>query len=378
VNRLRHLHDAGVSIWLDDLSRGLLEGGEFERLVRDFAVTGATSNPTIFANAITGSNRYDKQLRRVLNSGSSDLQDVFFELALEDVRRAAEILRPVYDASGGRDGFVSFECTPDIADDAEATVAQALDIRDRLDAPNLMIKVAATRAGIRAIQELTARGVNVNVTLLFSLSRYEQALGAYMDGLERRVGSGSPLTAVCSVASFFVSRVDAAIDDRLPPESPLVGRIAIANAHHAYTRYLQVVQGNRWKRLEAHGARPQRTLWASTGNKNREYSDVRYVQELIAPGVINTMPLATLRAFAAHGDVGSSMGADASTAESLLGELVEAGVDFAAVTDELERQGVESFRDSYRELLRCIEARMAYLRDAGLPGLRRPATAALQ
>jgi len=378
MNRLQHLHRAGVSIWLDDLSRGLLEGGEFERLVRDFAVTGATSNPTIFANAITGSNRYDKQLRRVLNSGSSDLQDVFFELALEDVRRAAEILRPVYDASGGRDGFVSFECTPDIADDAEATVAQALDIRDRLDAPNLMIKVAATRAGIRAIQELTARGVNVNVTLLFSLSRYEQALGAYMDGLERRVGSGSPLTAVCSVASFFVSRVDAAIDDRLPPESPLVGRIAIANAHHAYARYLQVVQGSRWKRLEAHGARPQRTLWASTGNKNREYSDVRYVQELIAPGVINTMPLATLRAFADHGDVGSSMGADASTAESLLGELVEAGVDFAAVTDELERQGVESFRDSYRELLRCIEARMAYLRDAGLPGLRRPATAALQ
>jgi transaldolase len=375
MNRLRHLHGAGVSIWLDDLSRGLLESGEFEGLVQDFAVTGTTSNPTIFAKAITGSNRYDTQLRRTLTASSVDPQAVFFELALEDVRRAAEILRPAYDASGGRDGFVSFECTPDIADDAEATVAQALEVRARLDAPNVMIKVAATRAGINAIQELTACGVSVNVTLLFSLSRYEQTLGAYMDGLERRLGLGYPLGPVSSVASFFVSRVDAAVDARLPPESPLLGRTAIANAQRAYARYLRVLQGSRWQRLEAHGARPQRPLWASTGTKNPGYSDVRFVQELIAPGVINTMPLATLRAFADHGDVGSSMGSDANTAESLLGELVEIGVDFDAVTDELERQGVESFRDSYRELLRCIETRIAYLRNGDLPELRRPATA---
>jgi transaldolase len=376
MNRLRHLHRAGVSIWLDALSRGLLESGEFERLVQDFAVTGATSNPTIFANAITGSDRYDSQLRRTLTASSLDPQEVFFELALEDVRRAAEVLRPAYDASGGRDGFVSFECTPDIADDAEATVAQALEVRARLDAPNVMIKVAATPAGIKAIQELTARGVSVNVTLLFSRQRYEQALGAYMDGLERRLGSGKPLGRLGSVASFFVSRVDAAVDARLAPESPLLGRTAIANAQRAYARYLRVLQGSRWQWLQAHGARPQRPLWASTGTKNPGYSDVRYVQELIAPGVINTMPLATLRAFADHGDVGSSMGGDASTAECLLGELVQVGVDFDAVTDELERQGVESFRDSYRELLRCIEARIAHLRNGDLSELRQPATAA--
>jgi transaldolase len=201
VNRLQHLHDAGVSIWLDDLSRELLESGEFERLVRESAVTGATSNPTIFAKAITGSERYDSQLRALLDAGSDDPRQAFFELALEDVRRAAAALRPVYDASGGRDGFVSFECTPDLADDAEATVMQALEVRQRLaDVPNLLIKVAATDAGIPAIQELTAGGVSVNVTLLFSLRRYEQAIGAYWDGLERRAGLGWWLAGITSVA----------------------------------------------------------------------------------------------------------------------------------------------------------------------------------
>jgi transaldolase len=363
VNRLRHLQGAGVSIWLDALSRELLESGEFESLVRDFAVTGATSNPTIFAKAISGSERYDDQLRTALASGASEPQDLFFDLALEDVRRAATILRPVFERSAGEDGLVSFECTPDLADDAEATVKQALEVRDRLDQANVLIKVAATDAGIRAIEELTARGVSVNVTLLFSLRRYEQAIGAFMSGLERRAGAGDPLAGITSVASFFVSRIDAEVDAQLSSDSPLRGRVALANAQRAYTRYLEAFASTRWKRLEALGARRQRPLWASTGTKDPAYSDVRYVQELIAPEVINTMPLETLHAFAAHGDVGNSLGADSGPAEQLLSGLAVADVDFESVTAKLERQGIESFRDSYRNLLSEIAARVTHLRS---------------
>ena len=216
MNRLEQLHDAGVSIWLDTLSRELLDSGAFAALIADSAVTGATSNPTIFAKAITGSDRYDDQLRAAVAAGVRDPQELFFELALEDVRRAADLLRPAYDASAGRDGFVSFECTPDLADDTAATVEQAVELWDRLARPNVMIKVPATDAGVPAIEELTARGVNVNVTLLFSVARYEQVIDAYLAGLERRVARGDPIDAIASVASFFVSRVDAKTDALLP------------------------------------------------------------------------------------------------------------------------------------------------------------------
>lgn len=363
MNRLRHLKRAGVSIWLDDLSRELLDGGEFEHLLREFAVTGATSNPAIFAKAITGSDRYDSQLREALES-LDDPRDVFFELALEDVGRAADLLRPAYEATDGRDGFVSFECTPDLAHDAEATVKQALAIRDRVDAPNLLVKVAATDAGITAIQELTARGVSVNVTLLFSLSRYEEAIAAYWDGLDRRIGRGESLAGITSVASFFVSRVDGVVDRQLPADSPLRGRTAIASAQCVYARYLESLKSSRWKGLEEQGARPQRPLWASTGTKNPEYSDIRYVQGLIAPDTINTMPLKTLRAFADHGDFGGVLGADGGAAKSVLNGLAEAGIELTRVTDELEREGVESFQRSYRDLLRCISERTASLTPA--------------
>jgi transaldolase len=361
VNRLQHLQAAGVSVWLDDLSRDLLERGTLMRLVQEVAVTGATSNPTIFAKAITASDRYDGQIRRAVESGFNDPQEIFFELALDDVRRGADILRAVYELSDGRDGFVSFECTPDLADDAEATVAQALEIRNRLDVPNVLIKVPATDAGITAIEELTARGVGVNVTLLFSLQRYEQAMRAYWDGLERRRSAGESLADVYSVASFFISRVDSAVDPQVGPGSPLRGRIAIANAQHAYARYLESLGTFRWKRLEANGARPQRPLWASTGTKNTIYSDVRYVQELIGPGVINTMPMETMRAFLGHGDVGASMGQDLGAPAQLLRELAEANVDLGAITQELERRGVDSFRDSYRDVLSCIDAKASEL-----------------
>jgi transaldolase len=356
--RLKQLQDAGVSIWLDTLSRELLESGEFGELVRDYAVTGATSNPTIFAKAITASDRYDAQLRAALAAGMDDTQELFFEIALEDVRRAAELLRPVYVATAGHDGFISFECTPDLADDTQATIAQARDLWGRLGLPNVMIKVPATEAGVPAIEELTASGVNVNVTLLFSVERYEQVIEAYLSGLERRAKAGEPVDGISSVASFFVSRVDAKADAVLPPASPLRGEVAIANAHRAYGRYLERFAGERWDALRALGARQQRPLWASTGTKDPAYSDVLYVERLIAPGVVNTMPEQTLRAFADHGNVGRALDTDLSEADRVLGETAEAGLDLDAITATLERDGVRSFCSSYDELLGCIGSKL--------------------
>jgi transaldolase len=367
MNRLEQLHDAGVSIWLDTLSRDLLDSGAFARLIAKSTVTGATSNPTIFAKAITGSDRYDDQLRAVIASGVRDPQELFFELALDDVRRAADLLRPAYEASGGRDGFVSFECTPDLADDTAATIEQALELWLRLARPNVMIKVPATEAGIPAIEELTARGVNVNITLLFSLARYEQVIDAYITGLERRMAAGQPVGAIASVASFFVSRVDAKADPLLRAGSELRGRVAIANAQSAYGRYRERFGGRRWLALRAAGARPQRPLWASTGTKDPAYSDVLYVEELIAPEVIITMPEATLRAFADHGDAERDFGESTGVAAETLRRAELAGIDLAAITSELEREGVRSFCDSYQELLDCVETKLQRTAPAGSP-----------
>src|SRR3954453_17543863 len=280
MNRLEQLHDAGVSIWLDTLSRELLDTGAFAALIADCAVTGATSNPTIFAKAITGSDAYDDQLAAAAASGVRDTQELFFELALEDVGRAADLLRATYDASDGRDGFVSFECTPDLADDTAAIVGQALALWGRLARPNVMIKVPATEAGIPAIEELTARGVNVNVTLLFSVERYAQVIDAYLGGLERRGPPGRPVASIASAASFFVSRVDRKADALLPADCVLRGRVAVANAQRAYSRYSTRFAGERWRPLRDAGAHPQRPLWASTATKNPAYSDVLYVEQL--------------------------------------------------------------------------------------------------
>jgi transaldolase len=357
MNRLQQLHDAGVSIWLDTLSRELLDSGAFGALIADSSVTGATSNPTIFAKAITGSDAYDDQLRGAVTSGVRDPQELFLELALDDVGHAAELLRPAYDASDGRDGFISFECTPDLADDTAATIEQALGLWGRLARPNVMIKVPATAAGIPAIEELTARGVNVNVTLLFSVERYEQVIDAYLVGLERRVSRGQPVNAIASVASFFVSRVDTKADALLAPASAVRGRVAIANAHRAYGRYLERFADERWRALGAAGARPQRPLWASTGTKDPAYSDVLYVEELIAPDVVNTMPEATLRAFADHGQATRVLSASTAAAEETLRQAQDAGIDLAAITAQLEREGVQSFCASYHELIDRIKTK---------------------
>ena len=264
-DNLRRLHEAGVSIWLDTLSRELLASGDFAGLVRDFSVTGATSNPTIFAKAITGSDLYDDQLRGLAAAGERDTQELFFALALDDVRAAARELRPSYERSGGRDGFISFECTPDLADDTEATIAQARALWQRLGEPNVMIKVPGTPAGLPAIEELTRLGINVNVTLLFAIERYEEVIDAYVRGLTARAGAGEPLDGIASVASFFLSRIDTKVDAQLPDGSPLRGRVALASARVAHQRYRAKFAGSGWEQLLALGAKPQLPLWASTG-----------------------------------------------------------------------------------------------------------------
>jgi transaldolase len=357
-SNLKQLHEAGVSIWLDTLSRELLQSGEFAELISGYSVTGATSNPTIFAKAITGSDLYDSELRARSGRGERDLKELFFALALDDVREAARELRPTFDQSGGRDGFISFECTPDLADDTEATIAQASDLWRRLDQQNVMIKVPGTRAGLPAIEELTRRGVNVNVTLLFSIERYEQVIDAYLRGLTARAEAGEPLDGVHSVASFFLSRIDTKVDKQLPERSPLRGQVAIASARVAYQRYLGRFSGGAWARLEARGASRQRPLWASTGTKNPDFSDTRYVAELIGPDVVNTMPDHTLRAFADHGEVARTLDSDSEAAERTLADVAAAGIDLDQVTSELEREGVRSFCDSYHELLDCIEGKL--------------------
>jgi transaldolase len=354
MNRLNELRAAGVSIWLDMLSRDLLESGRFERLQVERAVTGATSNPTIFAKAIGGSDRYDEQLASLLEAGVDDAREQFLELALEDVRRAARTLRQVHERSGGDDGFVSIEVTPDLAYNSAATIVQAGDLWRRLGAPNVMIKVPATEPGVAAIEELTAAGVNVNVTLLFAVSRYAQVIEAYMRGLERRLEAGLPLTGIRSVASFFVSRVDAKADARLPARSPLRGTVGIANARAAYRRYRAAFKGERWRRLAELGAVPQRPLWASTAPKDPAYRDVVYLERLALPGSVLTVPEAILDAFADHGEPPPAV-ASPELGDGL--EAATAAVGLDAITAELAREGVDAFCDSYAELLASIERR---------------------
>jgi transaldolase len=357
MNPVTKLTERDVSIWLDTLSRELIEDGELAALMADLAVGGATSNPTIFAKAICGSDRYDGQLRALLGAGIEDPRELFPALALEDVRRAAGLMRPLHEATDGRHGLVSLEVTPDVAYDTDATVAQALELSRLLHSPNAMIKVPATEPGIAAIEELTARGVNVNVTLLFAVERYEQTIEAYLRGLERRARAGQPLAGIASVASFFVSRVDAKADARLPADSLLRGSAGIANARVAYARFLERFAGPRWQRLADLGAAVQRPLWASTATKDPAYRDVVYLEQLGLPGSILTVPEPTLRAFADHGDPDRMEPLDREAAERALA----ATPDLPGITAELEREGVESFSASYDELLECIEERVAAL-----------------
>ena len=362
MNRLQQLHDAGVSIWLDTIRRSILTSGQFERMIAEDALTGVTSNPTIFEKAISGSTDYDEAIRVLLADDITDPKDLFFALGLEDIRMAADLLRAPYEASGRTDGFGSFELAPELAHDVDGSISQARALWARLDRPNVMIKIPATKEGIPVIEELTAEGININVTLLFSGARYEDAALAYIVGLERRLSAGERIDGVASVASFFVSRVDTAVDRMLPEGSPLRGTVAVANARRAYGKFRDLVRGPRWEALSWAGARVQRPLWASTGTKDPRYSDVLYVEELIAPDTVNTMPETTLLAFKDHGQVRPSIEEGLEDAQRTLAQAEAAGVDLDEVAARLEEEGVAAFEGSYRRLLGEIEEKVDAVR----------------
>jgi transaldolase len=356
-SRLHQLSEAGVSVWIDNLSRDLIQSGELERMMRADAVVGITSNPTIFQKAISSGDAYDEQLRDVLEE-EKDPTEIFIRLAAKDVTDACDLLRKVWDEGGGKDGYVSIEVDPTLAYDTEETVAQALRFHKLIDRPNLFVKIPATKPGLPAIEDMIAKGKSINVTLIFSLRRYTEVAEAYIRGLERLVAGGGDPTVVASVASFFVSRVDTETDKRLDEiggHDELKGKLAIANARLAYERYEELFSGERWEFLADKGASPQRCLWASTSTKNPAYRDTMYVEELIGPMTVNTMPPETIEAFQEHGKVVSdTVKRDLDGARQLLDDLAKAGVDYDDVVETLEREGVEKFADSFMELLEGI------------------------
>ena len=362
-SRLQQLSELGQSVWIDVLSRDMLRSGELERLMREDAVVGVTSNPTIFQKALAVGDAYDEQLKEELKE-ERDPKELFIRLAGKDVGEACDLLRRVWDGGGGQDGYVSIEVDPTLADDTAGTIAEASRLHELIDRPNLFVKIPATEAGLPAIEEMIARGKSINVTLIFSLERYVEVAEAYVRGLERLVEAGGDPSSITSVASFFVSRVDTEADrrlDELGGHDDLKGKLAVANAKLAYQRYKDIFTGERWEPLATAGATPQRCLWASTSTKNPDYRDVMYVEQLIGPKTVNTMPLETVSAFQDHGKVALTLEQGVDEAERVLERLAEAGVDYDDVTATLEREGVEKFSDSFAELIDGIRAKSGEL-----------------
>jgi transaldolase len=361
-SRLHELSDHGVSVWIDSLSREMLETRELARLMEEDAVVGVTSNPTIFEKALSTGEWYDEQLRDVLER-VDDPKEIFLELAVEDVQRACDLMRPVWERTKGVDGYVSIEVDPQFAYDRDATYEEAMRLHELVDRSNVYVKIPGTEPGLGAIEDCVAGGRSINVTLIFSLERHAEVAEAYIRGLERLVADGGDPGRVISVASFFVSRVDTEADRRLEEigRTDLQGRLAVANAKLAYQRYLEVFSGPRWEALATQGARPQRCLWASTSTKNPAYRDVLYVEELIGPDTVNTMPLETIAAFQDHGVVADTLTQGVDEAAALLEELAKAGVDYEDVVATLETEGVQKFSDSFAQLLAGIEAKRSAL-----------------
>jgi transaldolase len=345
------LYDAGQSLWLDNITRDLLTNGTLKRYIDELSITGLTSNPTIFDHAITKSQAYDAAIRQKIRQGTSD-EELFFALAIEDLTQAADLFRPIYDATDGVDGWVSLEVSPLLAYDTASTIAQAKELHTRAGRPNLFIKIPGTKEGLPAIEEAIVAGVPVNVTLLFSREHYVAAADAYMRGIERRIAAGLNPN-VRSVASVFISRWDKAVMDKAPDE--LRDQLGIAVAKRTYRAYRELHESDRWQRLENEGARPQRLLWASTGTKDPEASDVLYVEALAAPLTINTMPDKTLVAFADHGQVREPLPPDGGDCDEVLAAFNEAGIDTDALADQLQAEGAETFNKSWDELLGTIE-----------------------
>lgn len=357
LDPLKALRDVGQSLWLDYLGRDILEDGTLKRLI-ELGVAGETSNPSIFKKAIEHWERYDEAFKAAAKKTPDPLQ-IFYALALEDVRAAADLLRPTFDRTGGLDGYVSFQLEPRHANDAAAQVREARRVFELLGRPNVMIKVYGTAAGVEAVEELVAAGVNVNITLLFAVAMYERVGSAYIRGLQRRSREGQSLDSVASVASFFVSRIDTAVDKVLAQDSPLRGRAAAANAKLAYDSFRRIFSGDAWNTLARAGARVQRPLWASTGTKDKSYSDVKYVEELVGADTVNTLPLATLDAFRDHGRVRSdAITDDVGGARDTMVALRSEGIDLDSVTSELVEDGIDAFAADLRSVLDTLTTRL--------------------
>lgn len=372
---LHDLHALGQSVWLDYIRRGILDNGELEEMIRRYDLRGITSNPSIFQQAIGESDDYDDAFDQ-LAAGQAAGSEAYEQLAVDDISRACDLFRGVYDESGGTDGFVSLEVSPELAHDEAGTLAEARRLWQAVNRPNLMIKVPGTDAGLPVIEQLLSEGLNVNITLLFSVQNHEQVMEAFLRGLERRHQAGQPLDRVASVASFFVSRVDGAVDGQLNKLAEaaegaekerilgLRGKAAVANAKLAYRRFQEIFSGDRWEKLAAAGAQVQRPLWASTSTKNPDYRDVIYVEELIGPHTVNTMPLATVEAFADHGAAKVTVDHDVDAAAAHIAALREVGIDLDQVTDELQRDGVEKFAKSFRDLLQSVDTKLTRVGQA--------------
>ena len=374
ANPLEALNDVGQCVWLDNLYRDLITSGTLMHMMNDDGITGITSNPTIFQKAISGSVAYDESMKMMLRKGITDAKELFLGLAMEDVSRAADILHSVYGKSGCLSGYVSIEVSPDLAHDTRGTIKEALHLFSAINRKNILVKVPATKEGLPAIEELTAAGVNVNVTLLFSIERYKEVAESYIRGLEQRLKNNKQINEITSVASFFVSRVDTLVDKLLEQRiasssgeeksrlASLLGKAAVANAKLAYREYQGIFTSPRFLSLKAKGAHVQRLLWGSTGTKNPKYSDIKYVDELIAPDTINTMPEATLNAFKDHGNAKITIGEHMDEAEKVFSELKSLGISVKEVTDQLEKEGVKAFADSYFALLDEISKRRDRIR----------------
>jgi transaldolase len=348
------LHELGQSLWLDNITRTMLDDGTLARYIDELSVTGLTSNPTIFDKAISGGDAYDEQIAELAPGGAST-EEIFFELAIADLRRATDLFAPVHERTDGVDGFCSLEVSPKLADDAAATIAQAAKLHGEAERENLFIKIPGTGAGNEAIEESIFAGIPINVTLLFSREQYLAAAEAYMCGVERRIEAGLDPN-VASVASLFISRWDVAVADEVPGE--LRNRLGIAVGGRAYRAYHELLDSDRWQRLLNEGARAQRLLWASTGTKDPDASDVLYVEGLASPFTVNTMPENTLNAFADHGEVGEPLPADGGDAEQVLAEFGAAGIDVDALAERLQVEGAEAFVKSWNELLQSIESQV--------------------
>jgi transaldolase len=365
-NKLREIEALGQAIWIDNLNRQLLDDGTLRELIEQDGISGVTSNPTIFEKGMGNSDRYDDAFRKVA-AETDDPQDIFERLALDDVREAADLLRPTFEQTKGQDGYVSFELPAALAFDTQRSIDEAQRLRDLIDRDNVLIKLPGTREGVEAFEELTARGVNVNMTLLFAVERYQEIADAYVRALGRRVDAGEPVDRAASVASFFVSRVDTKVDaelERLGRED-LRGKAAIANARIAYAAFAETFSGPAWERLAAAGANVQRPLWASTSTKNPDYPDTLYVDELIGPDTVNTMPDATIEASRDHATAERTVDRDVDGARKLMDELREIGVDVDdIVSRQLVDEGVESFSKSYESLLETLERKAGELSAA--------------